>query len=466
MADRFAAARSVADATLYEGYVLYPYRASAAKNQLRWQFGVLVPASTAATDASERSVMRTECLVDPGDAPVLTVRVRFLHTQHRAVEARRPDGAFEPVDFVEVDGVRWVAWDEAVEREVDVDALGLLALAETSSITPFSFDGATSSEFLAAGDGEVRGRVVRCSEPVGGVVRVEASPADGAGAYLKVVVNVENPSTWSRPGADRNEVTRHSLVGVHTMLAIDDGAFVSLLDPPTNAAEAAAGCASEGTYPVLVGDGDEHDVVLSSPITLYDHPVVAPESQGDMCDATEIDEILALRVLTLTDEEKAEARGTDARSAAIVDRWEDMPPEVWERMHGTVRSIGPAHASAGAGAGDAIPTWGTAPEAPDPGPVPWWEPAVDASVDPWTDTLTIAGVDVAKGTKVRLRPRHRADAHDMFVAGRIATVTGVFHDVDGEQHVAVTVDDDPASAEFDWQGRFLFFHPDEIEVQP
>ena len=159
---------------------------------------------------------------------------------------------------------------------------------------------------------------------------------------MKVAVNVGNTTGCAAPGGVRDHVTRRSLVAVHTLLAVDDGAFVSLLDPPAAAAEAAAGCTSVGTYPVLVGDGSDDDVVLSSPIILYDHPAVAPESQGDMCDATEIDEILALRVLTLTDEEKAEARGTDARAAAIVDRWEDMPPEVWERLHGTVRSIGPA----------------------------------------------------------------------------------------------------------------------------
>src|SRR6202034_425438 len=97
-----------------------------------------------------------------------------------------------------------------------------------------------------------------------------------------------------------------------------------------------ASCRSEGTFPVLIGSDD---IVLSSPIILYDHPEVARESAGDLYDATEIDEILALRVLTLTDEEKAEARGTDARAAAIIDRCDNMPPEMWERLHGAVRSL-------------------------------------------------------------------------------------------------------------------------------
>jgi hypothetical protein len=87
-----------------------------------------------------------------------------------------------------------------------------------------------------------------------------------------------------------------------------------------------------------------------------------------------------------------------------------------------------------------------------------------AAVDPWTDSICVDAVDVAKGSKVTLRPgRRRADAQDLFLVGRVATVEGVFADVDGEQHVAVTLDDDPAAELHQWHGRFLYFHPDEVE---
>ena len=246
---------------------------------------------------------------------------------------------------------------------------------------------------------------------------------------------------------------RRSLVAVHTLLAVDDGAFVSLLDPPEFAAAAVAGCSNDGTFPVLIGDGvaAQPTVMLSSPIILYDHPAVAPESQGDFCDATEIDEILALRVLTLTDDEKAEARGTDRRAAAIVDRCDDMPPEVWERLHGAVRSLRPARR---ARRRDALARL----------PLPWWDPGVDGAVDPWTDTIVDRRGRGRQGHQVRLRPSRRADAHDLFLAGRSATVAGVFHDVDGDEHVAVTLDDDPATEVLAGSGRYLYFHPDEIEV--
>jgi len=440
--DRFAPARAVADAVLYEGYVLYPYRASARKNQLRWQFGVLVPPAHAARDPSERTTMRTQVVVDPGADPTLLVRIRFLQLQRRSVEAAAGD-RFAPTDSLDVDGVVWVPWDEAVEREVDVAPVALLPVAKAHGELTVHLDAGIDEELLHTVTGDVVGRAVRRREAVDGLVRVHARWVDDGGALMEVTVTVENTSRWDGAAA-RDDVMRHSLVAVHTLLVVDDGEFVSSLDPPAAARGAVAACSNDGTFPVLIGPEGRHDLVLSSPIILYDHPAIAPESGGDFCDATEIDEILALRVLTLTDEEKAEARGTDRRAAAIVDRCDDMPPEVWGRLHGAVRSLEPV--------------------SPTPETLPWWDPGVDAGVDPWTDTTLIGGVEVGKGTHVRLRPSRRADAHDLFLAGRVATVAGIFRDVDGSEHVAVTIDDDPATEALEWQRRYLYFHPDEVEV--
>ena len=249
-----------------------------------------------------------------------------------------------------------------------------------------------------------------------------------------------------------------SLIAVHTMLAVDDGRFVSLLDPPDDAARVAHACRSDGAYPVLIGDDDLW--CSSSPIILYDHPEVAPQSPGDLYDSLEIDEILALRVMTLTDGEKSEARGTDPRAAAIIDRCDDMSADTLSALHGQMTPVPsptnlPDDVEGVEGLG-AFETIG----GPD---VPWWDPEVDASFDPWTESVWIAGVEVTKGTAVRLAPSHRADAQDIFLSGLAATVAGVFTDVDGDQHVAVTVDDDPATEELEWQGRYLFFHVDEVE---
>ncbi len=409
---------------------------------------MLAPQPYALATGAERSTCRTECIVDAGDAAELSVRVRYLQVQQRTVEMTMPAIGFAEVGELDVDDTRVVPWDEALEHEIDLPPFRLLPAAAPPRTIHIHVAGGDSCEELRSPSGELVGRIRRRVRELAAAVRVTVDWADGLEPLLKVTVDVSNETDWIDTEASRDTVVRRSLVAVHTLLAIDDGTFVSLLDPPAAAVEAARGCHNDGTYPVLIGDDT---VVLSSPIILYDHPEVAPESDGPLYDATEIDEILALRVLTLTDDEKAEARATDPRAAAIVDRIDEMRPEVWERLHGTMRELHTTDATIGGV------------EPPEQSPLPWWEPAVDAAVDPWTDTVVVAGVEVCTGTSVRLRPSRRADAHDMFFDGMIATVAGVFHDVDGELHVAVTVDDDPATEALLAHGRYLFFHPDEVE---
>jgi hydrogenase maturation protease len=130
-----------------------------------------------------------------------------------------------------------------------------------------------------------------------------------------------------------------SLLSTHTILTVRDGEFVSLLDPPEALRDAVAGCHNVGTWPVLVGEEGERDCMLSSPIILYDYPEIAPESPGDLFDGTEIDEILTLRIMTLTEEEKHAMRGVDERARQILERTETLPAEQLMKMHGAMRSL-------------------------------------------------------------------------------------------------------------------------------
>jgi hypothetical protein len=456
--DRFETARTVADAVLYEGYVLYPYRASSRKNQVRFQWGVLTPRSYSEADGTERWSVRTECLADLGDRrdrQILRVRVRCLQTQRRRVEGRlsgrspTSDGfAFGPVDSLEVDGTSHVGWDEAVDRVVDLPPLVIPRGGIAADELSFHLEGGSETESVHKADGTLVGRFVRERFAIDGVVRVATAPGADGSPYVKVAVTVENTTTWTDDSIRRVDVVPQSLVAVHTMLALDGATFVSLLDPPDGAGGAALACRSEGTYPVLIGTDD---VVLSSPIILYDHPEVAAQSPGDLYDSLEIDEILALRVMTLTDAEKAEARGTDARAAAIIDRCDALSPEAMGRLHGQMRPV--------------EPEWLTV-TTPATDPAPWWDPVADESVDPWTDSVRVGGIELAQGSTVRLRPSGQADAQDMFLDGRCGTVAGVFADVDGGVHLAVTLDGDPAASELMWQGRYLYFRPDEVEPMP
>ncbi len=120
-------AHRVADAVLYEGYLLYPYRASAAKNQVRWQFGVLGPPGAADAGVGEATSMETEVALEAGATSFIDVYLRFLHVQSRTVECWK-DGGWQPVDELTACGTRWIPFHEATPREVPllnipVDAL-------------------------------------------------------------------------------------------------------------------------------------------------------------------------------------------------------------------------------------------------------------------------------------------------------------------------------------------------------
>ena len=224
--DRFASARLVADAVLYEGYVLYPYRASAQKNQLRWQFGVLAPPDYARFSGSERSSMRTEVIVDPGEQPRLTVRIRCLQIQHRDIEATSDGGStFSPVASLELEGSTLVAWDEALDREIDLDPVALLPVADATSKHSFRLPAGEDVELLRDHRGDVVGRALRRREQVNGIVDISTVHVDADGPLLKVTIGVENTTWWSEAdhaGADRDTVMRRSLIAVHTLLAVDD----------------------------------------------------------------------------------------------------------------------------------------------------------------------------------------------------------------------------------------------------
>jgi hypothetical protein len=286
----------------------------------------------------------------------------------------------------------------------------------------------------------VRGRLARERWPLSGTLSVACEAVPDAPALRKVRIRVENRSRVV--AGERAGALRTALVSTHLLLAVEDGAFVSVLDPTADAADATESLQNRHVFPVLVGDAaadpQRSNLVLSSPIILYDYPAVALQTDADAFDATEIDELLTLSVLSLPDAERDEARATDPRARAIVERAERFG----------VREIGRLHAGALLRSG-ADPLAASDPFA-----------AIDV---PALDCVFVDGVKVSKGSAVRLHPKRRADAWDMFLEGRRATVRAIHQDVEDVLYVAVTVDDDPASDMHEWYGRSLFFSPDEIE---
>lgn len=346
----FESARAVADAVLYEGYLLYPYRRSSGKNRVRWQFGVLAPrpwleatGSAGATDtcvagSADAWHQQTDCLVQATDKATVEVRLRFLQLQHRSVEAAGPDGGFQAVDALDVDGQRHLTFDEAVPQEFDVVA-AVRELHRGPHTVEITAPGGEDVELLRGGEA---GRVVRRRWPVAATVRLSVARVDAPLPLLRLRLITENTADSVAPDAPRADALRTSLVATHSLLGVRGGSFLSLLDPPVWAARAAKDCRNVHTFPVLAGDPKTGEVMLSSPILMdYDYPKVSPESPGDLFDATEIDEILSLRTLTLTDEEKREARATDPRAAAIIDRVDTISQDAFERLHGVIRSLRP-----------------------------------------------------------------------------------------------------------------------------
>jgi len=358
----------LARALLYEGYLLYPYRASAVKNRHRWMFGTLYPRSFADSQReSDAWWMRAECLVRGHEGAELAARVRFLHLV-------TPPG----------------------EREVEGPTRSLGALRDAPEATDFAFD---------ADGAEVRGTVDLAAETLG----------DGV---FKVTVRVGNVTPFvfrdaEDPAVRRSGALRCAFASTHAILGLRGGEFVSLVDPPPPLRDAAARCRNVGAWPVLVGRPGSRDMVLAAPIILGDYPRVAPESPGDFFDATEIDEMLTLRVLTLTDDEKAALRAGDPHARALLERTETLAEARRRRLHGAERTLRP-------------------------------------------------------GARVRIAPRPGGDVFDLALAGKLATVVKLEEDLDGRCFAAVTVDDDPGRdlGAAGWPGHRFFFRPDELEPLP
>src|SRR3954453_1499165 len=104
--------RDTANALLYEGYILWPYRRYALNNSQRWTFGGVYPLAWSRAHPDDRASVQAQVLVE-GDDPAVEGTVRFLQ-----VGRRQLFGGGEPVDELVVDGERLVSWEEATEREV------------------------------------------------------------------------------------------------------------------------------------------------------------------------------------------------------------------------------------------------------------------------------------------------------------------------------------------------------------
>ena len=367
--DYFADVLPVADAVLYEGYVLYPYRSSSSKNRVRWNFGGVYPRSySQAQTGADHSQVGSECLAVGADSE-LRVEIRFLELLERAADESL----------------------ETARPRSHRHAFGKLARLVGCTVE-YAFSGERLHGSLE--------------------LRVEAPAAD----QFKLTLRLQNESNC--PAVEREQALPDTLIAAHLLLGLQGGQFVSQLDPPARHRAASRACVQRGLWPVLAGKKGSFDRILASPIILYDYPEIAPESRADCCDATEIDEILLLRVLTLSDAEKAELRRGEPRARRILERAEALSGDEQLRLHGRLRQ----------------PSTG-------------------------------ANTAIRVGERVRLRPKARADIIDLALVGLCATVRTVERDFENRVHLGVTVDDDPGAdlGLAGFPGHRFFFFLDEVE---
>ncbi len=324
--------RRIADAVLYEGYILWPYRRSALKNRQRWTFGGVFPRGHSEGRDDDPWTMRTQCLLEAGPDTALDVSVRFLQVVRRQVARRTGAGDLAPVDELIVDGERRVSWEEATEREIAAPALPAVTLAAPLTL---GIDVPAGREEEPLGE---EGALVRTWHALQGSLAVTAEPLDDATDVSRVTVTIANTTPFA--DGTREDAVERTFNSCHTSLTVRDGAFVSATDPPPALRGATDALDNVGTWPVLVGDEGDRSRLLSSPIILEDYPRIAPESPGDLFDGGEIDGLLTLSILSLTDEEKDEMRATDPRAREILERTESLTPEELMRLHGTVRELG------------------------------------------------------------------------------------------------------------------------------
>jgi hypothetical protein len=306
--------------------------------------------------------MQIECLVRAdGDVTIRGI-VRFLH-------ACPADGG------------------ETAEREMVLPDCSLRKLVEQSVRVGFAFADTPNAM-------------------IEGCILISAAPAGDS--VFKLCVRIENETA---DGA-AEQLDGHTMFSTHAVLGVIAGRFLSLIDPPDDMRQTAESCSNRGAWPVLVGDRDRHDMILAAPIILYDFPQIAPESPGNLFDGTEIDELLTLRILTLSEAEK-QAMKRDDRTRIILERAERLPPDQMLALHGTMRQ---------------------------------------AQIKP--------------GDRVRLRPRGRADIFDVALTGMLATIAGIEQDLEGRVYYIVTLDSDPGQdlGIAGKPGHRFFFFREELEL--
>lgn len=328
---------AIARAVLYEGYILWPYRRSALKNQQRWTLGNVFPESwSSKSGTGDFGSRATTVLVQGGAGATIDVRIRFLQIVDRKVARNTATGLLD-VDELTVAGEHYLSWEEATEREMALPRYTLAEL-ETPRTVEIDISAGVDTESLLERDGIVAGAVRRSWRAVSSALEVSVVLVQPD--LYRLTARVVNTTPFEQ--GTRSAALQHALISMHMVLRTTRGAFVSVQQPPESLRSLAESCKADGLWSVLVGEDGARDTMLAAPIILSDYPQIAPESPGDLFDGGEIDQLLILNVLALTDAEQREMRDSDPHAREILDRCRSLSPEQLMGLHGLVRGAGEA----------------------------------------------------------------------------------------------------------------------------
>lgn len=396
----------IVSSVLYEGHILYPYRANLRQtSHERFTAGRVYPEGYSQLHHSlEPSVIQTECLLIPtSELPELDVSVRFLQPLRRKIASvsegcKSADESVTKHNIVPsltVAGQTYQPWQEAAEREIALGPIILRSKQRNSIIVPFQYPAVCSHEHIRDEHGRVRGLILRNQEAVSGMVEIKTTPVKSD--LIRVTVRLLNDTPIDLANQrDYESVAMQTFVSTHTILHAKGADFVSSMNTPAEYASTISACKNIGTWPVLIGDESrqEHDTMLSAPACLPDYPKVAsrelelPDLEG------EIDELAMFSSITLS--------------------VRDEPSIVAKR--------------------DVVPT-------------PFELPGR-------VTTVSVGGAELKPGDRVRLRSKHPGNT-DILLDGRTAVIQALEEDKEHHIHIAVvleTGDDQSRSSRV----RFLY----------
>ena len=276
------------ESLLYEGYALYPYTPTAAKNSTPTPFGIVYPPAYAEGNSATFDHLRVDCVLHVAEGAEVNGTVRFLQTA----------------------GER----HEGEARVLEIPPTSLSDLAGGGVGEDFSFKG---------------------EQPIEGRFRLRADDLGDGLARVRLCVH---NSTAVEDGAEmkRGDALKASLISTHVVIETSAGKFASPLERNGPAGDAVAECKSVNSFPVLADSQDR--AILGAAIVLPDHPQLSPHSLGNLFDNTEIEEALILHVKALSDQEREEIEKQDPAVREMIAKADETTDEELMRLHGLMRS--------------------------------------------------------------------------------------------------------------------------------